>query len=320
MYLLAKGTVLKESNRSLDRAEAEKSFKKILEDRNSNPIIYQFTLWHLSELFIEELGKSNDSRILDELNPLIIQYYNLSEKMHSYLEQCGAKLMQAKLALVQLKFEESKLLLSQAQHLAELHNFPYFARKISSEHDLLLEQQEIWDRLKETDAPMSERIKLAAFDGIIKRMQGIRSLNPTELQEEQPVLLLIMAEGGILIFSYLFTDEWKHDPEIFSNFLSAFSSFSDEFFSKGLDRAKFGDDTLLIQSIESYSVGYLYKGQTYPAKQKLTKFMEQLQQNSVIWEALEKFDRTSQVAELKDIPLLESIISEIYLSKPIESD
>ncbi|MHA2088621.1 MAG: tetratricopeptide repeat protein, partial [Promethearchaeota archaeon] len=113
-YLLAKGTVLKESNRSLDRAEAEKSFKKILADKVSNPIIYQYTLWKLSELLTEELGKSNDPRILDELNPLISQYLNLAEKMHSYLELCGAKFLQAKLALVQLKFDESKRLFSQA--------------------------------------------------------------------------------------------------------------------------------------------------------------------------------------------------------------
>jgi len=313
MYVLAKGTVLKESNRSIDRAEAEKSFKLILEDRNSNPIIYQFTLWHLSELFIEELGISNDSRILDELNPLIVRSLNLAEKLHSYLQQCGMKLMQAKLALVQLKFDDSKKLLSQAQSLAETHKLQYFAQKISSEHDLLLEQQEIWDRLKESNAPMSDRIKLAAFDGIIKRMQGIRRLKSPELEEEQPVLLLIIAEGGVLTFSYPFKAEKKFDDELFGGFITAFKSFSSEFFSKGLDRAKFGDDIMLMDTLGSFSICYLFKGQSYPAKQKLTKFTERIQDTTSILQTLEKFYKTSQVAELKDLPQIENLIKDIFI-------
>jgi len=313
MYVLAKGTVLKESNRSIDRAEAEKSFKLILEDRNSNPIIYQFTLWHLSELFIEELGISNDSRILDELNPLIVRSLNLAEKLHSYLQQCGMKLMQAKLALVQLKFDDSKKLLSQAQSLAETHKLQYFAQKISSEHDLLLEQQEIWDHLKESNAPMSDRIKLAAFDGIIKRMQGIRGLKSPELEEEQPVLLLIIAEGGILTFSYPFKAEKKFDDELFGGFITAFKSFSSEFFSKGLDRAKFGDDIMLMDTLGSFSICYLFKGQSYPAKQKLTKFTERIQDTTSILQTLEKFYKTSQVAELKDLPQIENLIKDIFI-------
>jgi len=313
MYVLAKGTVLKESNRSIDRAEAEKSFKLILEDRNSNPIIYQFTLWHLSELFIEELGISNDSRILDELNPLIVRSLNLAEKLHSYLQQCGMKLMQAKLALVQLKFDDSKKLLSQAQSLAETHKLQYFAQKISSEHDLLLEQQDIWDRLKESNAPMSDRIKLAAFDGIIKRMQGIRGLKTPELEEEQPVLLLIIAEGGVLTFSYPFKAEKKFDDELFGGFITAFKSFSSEFFSKGLDRAKFGDDIMLMDTLGSFSICYLFKGQSYPAKQKLTKFTERIQDTTSILQTLEKFYKTSQVAELKDLPQIENLIKDIFI-------
>ncbi len=313
-YLLAKSTVLKESNRSLDRAEAEKSFKKILEDRVTNPIIYQYTLWNLSELLIEELGKSNDPRILDEINPLILRYLNLAEKLNSYLELCGAKYLQAKLALVQLKFDESKRLFSQAQNLAELHNYQYFAQRISSEHDLLFEQQEIWDNLKEINAPLSERIKLAAFDGILKRMQGIRSLNPPELEEEQPVLLLIIAEGGVLIFSYSFRDKGKFDDELFGGFISAFKSFSSEFFSKGLDRAKFGDDLMLMDTVEPFSICYLFKGQSYPAKLKLTKFKEKIQDTTSIWQTLDKFYKTSQVAELKDLPQIETLIKDIFIT------
>jgi hypothetical protein len=95
--------------------------------------------------------------------------------------------------------------------------------------------------------------------------------------------------------------------------VSAFTSFSDEFFSKGLDRVKFGDDTLLLQTVDDFSIGYLYKGQTYPAKQKLTKFTEEIKNNASVWQTLEKFYQTSQVAELKDLPQIETLIKDIFI-------
>jgi hypothetical protein len=227
---------------------------------------------------------------------------------------CEVHVFKSKLALVQLNFDEAKLLLTQAQEIAESHNLGWQAHHISNYHDELLEQQDRLNSLKHSSTSISERVKIASFDGILNQIQGNRLDEPPELVTEEPVLLLIIAEGGTLIFSFPFTDEWKHDPEIFSNFLSAFSSFSDEFFSKGLDRAKFGDDTLLMQSVDSYSVGYLYKGQTYPAKQKLTKFTESIQETTPIWQTLDKFYKTSQVADVKDLPQIETLIKDIFVT------
>ena len=98
------------------------------------------------------------------------------------------------------------------------------------------------------------------------------------------------------------------------SFLSAFSSFSTEFFSKGLDRVKFGDDIMLMESISSFSFCYLFKGQTYLARQKLTKFIEEIQNNSYLWQSLEQHYKSSHVLELKELPQLESLITETFRS------
>ncbi|MFW9880412.1 MAG: hypothetical protein ACFFG0_45660 [Candidatus Thorarchaeota archaeon] len=223
------------------------------------------------------------------------------------------KILRAKLELIELNFDKAELLLTEAQDIAELHSIHYYAHKISNDHDRLLEQKAIWQQLKSTNAPISKRIELTSFNEILERIKGKRSEEPPELVDEQPVLLLIIAEGGALIFAYPFADDWKHDTEIFSSFLSAFNTFSDEFFSKGLDRVKFGDDTLLMQSVDAYSIGYLYKGQSYPAKQKLSKFTEGIQNTVSIWQTLERFLKTSQLAELQDIPQIETLIKEIFI-------
>ncbi len=97
-------------------------------------------------------------------------------------------------------------------------------------------------------------------------------------------------------------------------FLSAFTSFSYEFFSESLDRVKFEQHTVLMESVGSFSVCYLYKGQTYAAKQKLSQFTEAIQNTTSIWQTLEKFYKTSQTLAIKDTPPLKNLITEIFLS------
>jgi hypothetical protein len=69
-----------------------------------------------------------------------------------------------------------------------------------------------------------------------------------------------------------------------------------------------------VKSI-NYSLCYLFKGQSYIAKQKLTKLKEKIQDNASIIQTLDNFTKTSQVAEIKDVPSLESLITEVFIRR-----
>jgi len=138
---------------------------------------------------------------------------------------------------------------------------------------------------------------------------------PLQLAIEQPVLLLIIAKGGTLIFSYPFTEELKFDDELISGFLTAFDSFSGELFSKGLDRAKFGDYSIVMDTIKDYTTCYIFKGQIIPAKQKLKQFLEELHQQDSIWRSFENCFNTSQTLKINENPDLETLISIIFFKK-----
>jgi len=74
-YFVAKGILLlNESSRTRDRAEAEKLFKRVVEDPISALPLYLYALWGLICTYIEELGISNDLEILNDINPLIDRY------------------------------------------------------------------------------------------------------------------------------------------------------------------------------------------------------------------------------------------------------
>jgi hypothetical protein len=125
-----------------------------------------------------------------------------------------------------------------------------------------------------------------------------------------------MAEGGIPIFSHTFSKDWKFSNELLSGFLNAFDSISKEVFSEGLDRAKFGHHTILINNVEDFSVSYLFKGQSYYAKQKLVDFITKMQSSTSLWQTLIKFANSNQILGLKDHPSLESLIEKIFITNP----
>lgn len=161
-----------------DHLKAADILKQLVDDDIVDPFFTSFALIFLCELLLEELSIYNNPEILAEINPLIEQLLKIAEYQNSYSWLAEGKLLQAKLALIQEKNEEATRLLTEAQQVAEEHGLNLFAQKISSEHDLLLEKIDEWDRLKKEDAPMADRIELASFDGVINRLQGKKAIEP----------------------------------------------------------------------------------------------------------------------------------------------
>ncbi len=315
-WKLSEARILKATGRIQNLAEAEKILRQFMGngfgpgwDLN----IAASILIDLCHILLLELQITDSSEILGELESLVIQLLDIAEKQHSYTTLTSAKLLQGKLALIQLNTIDARRYLKEAQSIADKHGLQKLALSISREHDKLIGQLDIWEDLRKTTTPVSERLKLASMDETIEYLKIKRSLEGPEGISEEPMMLLIIAEGGVMIFSYHFESKWKFEEEIFGSFLTAFNSFSDEFFSKGLDRAKFGEDMILMQSVGEFLICYLYKGETYFALKKLDLFTESIKENTEIWQTLNTFSQTNQVVEIKDAPFLENLITEIFI-------
>ncbi|MFX0083757.1 MAG: hypothetical protein ACFE94_18555 [Candidatus Hodarchaeota archaeon] len=295
---------------SRNRTEAETLLKQVTIEE-TNPYIKIQSLIYLCEFNIEELNIFEDIEVVQEIDPLVEQLYKISEEQHMYGVLAEVKLLQAKVALIQMEFEEAQKLLTQAQRVAETYGIKLTAQKISSEHDNYLKKMNEWKKLKERDAPISERLKLAEVDSVIERLQRKDIIEPPEVVEEEPIVLLIIDKSGISYFNHSFIENWDFEW-LFSSFMSVFDTFSSEVFSESIDRIKIGENLILINPIESFLICYVIKGQSYPGLQKLNRFSNAIKGNSEIWESLKRAVKTGEMIELDKQPALKTVIDEIF--------
>lgn len=316
-YQIYHAILLKLSPRSLNRGKAEQILKEIVD---GDIIEYEpaiTALLHLCDLLISELANTGATELIDELNLYIAKLLNNAEQSNSFSILAETYLLQARMALLRLDLKETRILLKKAQQIAEKFGLSRLAIKISHEHDDFLKQQKVWENLNKEKVTIDEIMELSGLNQQMKGMLRKKKKESPKVSEEEPILVLVVSEGGEPLFSQSFTEEWSFEDHLFGSFLSAINSFSDEIFAEGLDRANFGQYTVLMKSITPYLLCYLFKGQSYLAQQRLGYFADTLQTNEVIWETFNRFNQTNQLIQRKDVPLLDPLIEDIFINKNI---
>ncbi|MFX0074571.1 MAG: hypothetical protein ACFE96_03970 [Candidatus Hermodarchaeota archaeon] len=316
-YLLDKALVLKESQGAHKKVKAEEILRQLIEEEKSNYELLVYALLNLSELHITELEITNEVEILEKVRPLITQLLDIAEKSRSYWIWGEIFLLQAKLALLSLNLKEARRFLTQGQKIAEKYRLESLAVKISTEHDELLSKLARLENLKKSETSLSERMNLARLDEQIENMVRRRAFNVPELLDEEPLLFLIVSEGGVPFFSYSFIEDQAFKEHLFGGFFTAINTFINEMFSEGLDRASFGKHTLLMKSVSPFLMCYIYKGQSYTAQKRLKAFVNELKGNTTMWNTFAKFYQANRKLHLSDIRSLEPLIREIFIEKRI---
>ncbi|MFW9949752.1 MAG: tetratricopeptide repeat protein, partial [Candidatus Thorarchaeota archaeon] len=177
LYQLSHILILKSSSRLRERVEAENLLKKFVDEKPPLDIT-NIALIHLCELYFEEFRLSSHMEILDDIYLLIDHLQSNAKYQNSYSLLANVKLLQAKLALLQINMLEARKLLSESQQIAEEHDLQLLAREISREHDHLLEELKLWESIKKEQASVAERLKLASLDSTMERLQGKRAIEP----------------------------------------------------------------------------------------------------------------------------------------------
>jgi len=314
LYRVNKARFLKTSSRALNRGKAEEMLKELVEEEDIDYYITITALLNLCELLLGELRNTGNLEIIEELNTYTKKLLLISEKTHSYLVLAETNLLLSKLALLTFDLKYARKLLTDAQKIAEVYGLKRLAMKISYEHDQLLKQLTIWENFKASKASIKERLDLSRLNEQIENMVHNRVVDVPEISNEEPVAILIIDEGGNPIFSQSFLKEWSFEDHLFGGFLSAINSFSHEMFSEGLDRANFGKYTILMIADPPFLICYLFKGQSYLAQQRIRFFCEKIKKDKNIWITFNKFRQTNRLVQLKDIPTINPLITDIFIN------
>ena len=145
-----------------------------------------------------------------------------------------------------------------------------------------------------------------------------RPLKVPKISKEDPVMLLILTEGGNLLFSKKFKEDFSFEDDILGGVLTTINYIISEVFSEDLDRAVFGQFTLLMMPLQPFLICYIYKGDSYYGYYKIRNFLDSIQNDNLIWQSLQNFLKKSKSVQLNDIPTLESLIKEIFVEKKLE--
>ena len=311
-YRIAKALILKKTGGTRNIIKAEEILKELLEEKSIENDLLVIILLNLCDLLYKELQITNEPEILEEIQPLITKLLEISEKMHSFLLLAEVNFFKAKYKLINFELVESQRLLTKAQQIAQKNTLSRLEKKISMEHDQLLEKLDIWKELKERNTPISERLKLISFEGDLNLMMRKKEIEQVKILPEEPQLLSIITEGGLSLYIHFFSKKWKN-TQMFGSFMTAFNMFSHEFFSRTLNRVKIGENTIIMEPFEDKFLCYVIKGQTYPAQQKLNKFSEGIKNSKEILDSIDLSFSTGAIIKEENTPDLGKLVSTIFV-------
>ncbi|MHA1671778.1 MAG: tetratricopeptide repeat protein [Promethearchaeota archaeon] len=311
------GFILKTENRIQDRAKAQSIFEDIVEQEVISGELTMKALINLCDLLVEEFRFTAELEVLEDLSILLEKLITIAKNLNSFWILAETYLLQAKFALLKGDLNSARKKLTEAQDLSEKNNLKLLGEKISYEYDKILQNLKVWESLIENNAPLKERIELAELNIHVENMLLNRKFS-LEISEEDPVIILVITEGGTPIFSHSFIKEKTFETKVISGFLTTIDYFIKETFSQGLDRAVFGDYTLLMKYLQPFYISYIFSGNSYYAHQRIKYFTASLKKQEIIWEKLLINSENGKSIHLNDFPLLESLINDTFVYKNVE--
>ncbi|MFX0185800.1 MAG: tetratricopeptide repeat protein [Candidatus Hodarchaeota archaeon] len=313
-YRVAEALIMKKNPRARMRVKAEDLLEQVTREEIIDHEITIAAMLNFCDLLLGELRVSNDPEILKEVQTKVLDLLEIAKQQHSHWLLAETYFLRAKLFLLELDVESARQYLFQAQLIAEERGMQTLAMKISHEHDLLLNQSRKWNELISKEASLAERMDLAEMQGTVERIVQMKMVDIPELQKEEPVLFLIVAQNGLSVFSKPFIPEGEVNSQLLGAFLSAINTFSDAVFSRSLDRVRLGEFTLVMKSQDPLLMCYVFKGQAFSAIQKLNHFSKIAVESTLEWSALLRTNETGITLNPSEHGSLERITEKVFLS------
>ncbi len=287
-YRLIRARIFQESNRTLQKAEAQKIFTEIMFEEILDYELTINAMLNLCGELLAELQTTGNEQILDELIDIFNKLVAVANEQNSYSLITEMYILQSKISLLELDFNKAQNSLSQALSIAEDRGLHRLALKISNQYDALLDQIKEWRGLDSKDTTIIERLQKVELEQFIAGLIHKRS-DEVILEKDLPILLMVMTQDGSKVYNKKFVDDDSVNDQMIALFLMAINNIISEAFSDSgsVERLKHGEFMLVSKLVSDLSLLYLFKGNSaYSAIKKLDKFVNELNAEKDLWKKL----------------------------------
>ncbi|NHJ38671.1 MAG: tetratricopeptide repeat protein [Asgard group archaeon] len=287
-YRLASALILKRSNNNEILEKARSILSDIVNKEQIDFLFSNMTLYHFCELLLKQMQITNKRDEVDKVNDLIEMHLSIAKQIESHIMFAENFWLKANLSLIQGSKPTAKIFIEQAEQITEDKGLRRIGLKIARAKDVINngEIQEIQSlSIQEEEATIEEDSEI---NGDVVRMIDRRTVDLPKLQEEEPVLLIIVYEGGVTVFSKKFSQKEMIDEMFVGGFLTAIDAFMHQTFATGgsIERIQHQEYTLLLKVENPLLFCYVFKGQSFTAIEKLDKIIQELKASSNIWSIL----------------------------------
>ncbi|MCG3217398.1 MAG: hypothetical protein KAR35_00245 [Candidatus Heimdallarchaeota archaeon] len=156
--------------------------------------------------------------------------------------------------------------------------------------------------------------------GEFMKLTGKRNmpfLSDLVIEQEKPVMvLLLVADSGIPVYSKKFVDNDILDELLISGFITAINNVIQEAFSTSgsLESIKHQEYNLIFKPSDSLIFCYIFTGSTRPAINKLGSFMDEVYNTPLVWKSLTKVSSNGRGIGYDDKLTIEAMIHRTILS------
>jgi tetratricopeptide (TPR) repeat protein len=170
VYRTAAAIVLKSSTLARERALAKEHLIEVVDGELRDFEITSMAYLLLCDLLVEDLRISGDKRVLDELKERLASFVDTTVEQGSTMLQTEALILQSRVALLELDTKEADRLLTQAQVLATQKGLEILTERAVADHEMLLSELSLSDRLGFDEPALRERTNKARIYEQIEHM------------------------------------------------------------------------------------------------------------------------------------------------------
>jgi hypothetical protein len=311
-YLIADALIKKETGTEQDRVIAKDMLISVINEENYYREVIDTAIFYLCEIFLRELRETNNEEILNDLKFYAKRLEKVAYAENTYPWLIEAMWLQAQISLLELDVETTQNLYDEAQNIAEEKGIQKLAVKVSNEHDLLLDQLDLWDDFTLRLPSIAERLELSHIEERLEELLRGTFLKEIEIEPEDAVLLLILGSSGVILFSDQF--DLTTDVQVIEEVITTIKQQSqdDKIKADMIKRMRHRDLTYLLTKTESLIFCYVFLGRSYLGIRKLKKFKLELEKDRKFLNVLVSKSQEGLNLDYSDRVKLNEMIDSIY--------